>query len=401
MNNTSIGKHTISIFRNLKGTEYKKLSNDFKKYLKNNEDFKGYRNEKCSGYVWEYYYLKNKGIRWRLSSKTESNGYISRKIEAIINPKVLCDNNYITAATESDLLQTEELFNEEAENISPYLLTFSDYSLNRVDYCMNVDLTELGYPCTPQQMLKLIKQGNIPEFFEEQGFYSNTGHRVTKFMNSFYLVNSSVTLNYYLKYPQQTENHPNYVNRDDSENVIRLEVQCKRKKLQEMFDAQYSSDEYDTYSNQKGSVPIYPMLQNKISENIVNDYLKKVVRKGHYFTIDGATQIIKSYKFKDKKQDRLLDTIELVKEHGGISKAKLSLLNSNAKEEYEKKLREFNKALRELDDLLINPVTIPRRWNIKWMPNIMFAYACAAYDEIFLGVREHEAMDCINRYLHK
>lgn len=34
----------------------------------------------------------------------------------------------------------------------------------------------------------------------------------------------------------------------------------------------------------------------------------------------------------------------------------------------------FNKALRELDEILISPITIPRRWNIAYLPNIIRLY---------------------------
>ena len=401
MENTSLGYHTFSIFRKLSKEEYKALCKDFAEYVKSNKDSKGYRDNSVQATTWEYSYNKNKGIRWRLSCKAEFNGYILRKIEAIINPQALLNNNYITAATEHDLYSVEPIFDEEADKISPHLLTFKDYSLNRADYCMNVDIKELGYHCTPQQVMKLIKQGDIPEFFKERSAYSDTGHRFVADKNSFYLENSSITINYYLKYPQQTDSHPNFENRDASENVIRLEVQCKRKKLSEIMSTASMPIWQDRTDSANGSIPIFPMLSDKISEYVVREYFNKVIRKGHYFTYDGAYDIIKSYRFKRNKEERLLDAIDLVKECDGIANAKKHITCNKSKDEADIAIRNFNKALRELDDLLINPVTIPRRWNMTWIPNLMWAYCYSVYDEVILYHTENRAMQHIKKYLFK
>ena len=405
MRNTSLGYHTFSIFRKLSYEEYRALCQDFAQYVKSGNGFKGYPDDNVPGTVWEYTHNKNKGIRWRLSSKKELNGYISRKIVAIINPKTLLYNNYITASTESDLRLTEQKFDEEADNISPYLLTFKDYSLNRADYSLNIDLKELGYPCTPKQMMKLIKQGDIPENFKEHMEYSKTGHRPVPYKYSLYLENSSVTINFYWKYPQQTETHPNFDNRDKSENVIRLEVQCKSKKLHDMIRSGNCDIPMSVRQNiiESESIPVRPMLSDRISEQVVREYFYKIIRKGHYFTYSGALAIIRSYGFKRKKEERLLYAIELVKECDGISKAKASLICNKSEDEAYMALREFNKALRELDELLINPVTIPRRWaadwGVKWLPNLMWTYDCSIGRNIILFQRESRAMQHINKYL--
>ena len=392
MRNTSLGYHTFSIFRKLSHEEYRALCKDFAKYAKYNKGFKGYPDDNAPGTVWEYTYKKNKGIRWRLISKKELNGYTSRKIVAIINPQALLYDNYITAATESDLWLTEQKFDEEADNISPYLLTFKDYSLNRADYCLNIDLKELGYPCTPERMMKLIKQGDIPENFKEHSEYSETGHRSVPYKYSFYLENSSVTINFYWKYPQQTETHPNYENRDKAENVIRLEVQCKSKKLHDMI----RSGSYGVHS-ESGSIPVCLMLSDSISEQVVREYFDKIIRKGHYFSYSVARDIISSYRFNRKKEERLLDAIKLVKKCKGIAKA--SLICNKSEDEAYMALRKFNKALRELDELLINPVTIPKSWKLPWIPNLMCSYNLAVYDEVIFYRSEVLAMRHIGKHI--
>ena len=57
-------------------------------------------------------------------------------------------------------------------------------------------------------------------------------HRQVSEKNSFYLEGKSMNINYYWKYPQQEdEAHPNFLFRELSRDVIRLEVQYKYPKL--------------------------------------------------------------------------------------------------------------------------------------------------------------------------
>ena len=64
-------------------------------------------------------------------------------------------------------------------------------------------------------------------------------------------------------------------------------------------------------------------------------------------------------------------------------------------------LTDFNRSLKDLDDMLINPVTIPRRWNIKYIPNLLRAYDDAKYEEWILIDKEGLAWKHIEEYLFK
>jgi len=58
--------------------------------------------------------------------------------------------------------------------------------------------------------------------------------------------------------------------------------------------------------------------------------------------------------------------LDYVSSSRGIAKAKAKL--------HDKELEDFKRSLRELDDTLVNPVTIPRKWNIERIPNLLKAY---------------------------
>ena len=138
-------------------------------------------------------------------------------------------------------------------------------------------------------------------------------------------------------------------------------------------------------------LPSALILTNELSERVTENYFFKIVRKGDYFTYDLARKIIESYHFKRNKEERILYALELVKEHGGIAKAKAKLNHIE--------LNDFKKSLRDLDEILVNPVTIPRRWKIPYIPNLLYAYRDSLYNEIFILEDEYTARKKIEAIL--
>lgn len=343
-----------------------------------------------------------------LSSKAKNN-YVTRGVLAVINQEALIENNYIRAAKDDDLKEVEEIYNRETEKISKIFLKFGSCSLNRVDPCLNIDLKELGIPCTPEQMMKLIKRGNIPRHYEERKeCYDSKQRRMVSDKNSFYLESKSSVINFYWKYAKQGKKHPNYSKRESSRNVIRLEVECKYLKLyalvknRNLESKYYESDEGlspdEMYMRMHMGVhnpviPIDVVLSANIYEPIIRKSIYKILRKGNYFTLDIARDIVESYHFRSSKEERMIEVLESVNESHGIAKAKSKLR--------ENEFRRFNKALKELDNILVNPVTIPRRWDVKHIPNLLRAYYDSIYEEQLVSYQEYAAMKRIEEVLEK
>ena len=413
MENTSMGYHTFAFFQKMDYEEYCILENDFIGYMRKTGKLKRSPVKTKEGVQigWQYTYKINedKGIRWLLLSRQAKNNYVIRGVLVVINPESLIENNYIRAAEEDDLKKVEEIYNRAAENISKVFLKFGACSLNRVDPCVNIDLKELGIPCTPEQMIKLIKRGNIPRHYEERKeCYDKKQRRMVADKNSFYLENKSSVINFYRKYAKQGENHPNYSKRESSRNVIRLEVQCKYLRLYTLSkDIRQESKYYSTNEgfsadeaymrmyegNHQSVIPIDAVLSEKIYEDIIRKNVYKVLRKGDYFTLDLARDIVESHHFKNSKEDRMIDALELINTSKGIAKARLNLQKSE--------FDGFNRALKELDCILVNPVTIPRRWGIKHIPNLLRAYYDAIYEEQLVSVQEYYALQHIEEVLKK
>ncbi len=413
MENTSMGYHTFAFFQKTDEEEYQVLENDFIGYMQRTKKLKRspVQNKDKIQIGWQYTYKddKEKGIHWLMLSSKAKNNYVTRGVLAVINQEALIENNYIRAAKDDDLKEVEEIYNRETEKISKIFLKFGSCSLNRVDPCLNIDLKELGIPCTPEQMMKLIKRGNIPRYYEERKeCYDSKQRRMVSDKNSFYLESKSSVINFYWKYAKQGKKHPNYSKRESSRNVIRLEVECKYLKLYALVKNRNRESKY--YESAEGLsidemymrmykgiynpvIPIDVVLSANIYEPIIRKSIYKILRKGNYFTLDIARDIVESYHFRSSKEERMIEVLESVNESHGIAKAKSKLR--------ENEFRRFNKALKELDKILVNPVTIPRRWDVKHIPNLLRAYYDSIYEEQLVSYQEYAAMKRIEEVLEK
>ena len=139
------------------------------------------------------------------------------------------------------------------------------------------------------------------------------------------------------------------------------------------------------------SIPIDIIFSDTISENVLRKYIEKVLRKGDYLTLDGARWLVEAYNFRHEKENRMIWTLELISECRGIAKAKEKLSGDD--------LKEFKKSLSDLDEILVNPVTIPRDWGIEHIPNLLRAYYDNIFEEQFIFYNESVANRHLNEYL--
>lgn len=268
-------------------------------------------------------------------------------------------DDYITAADSQCLSKLADVFNYEAAKISPILKDFESYSLSRIDYCINFDLVDLMIGCDPEAYMVLIKQADIPHHFTEYVEYRGTTHRKKPGEYSFYLMNNSVHINCYAKHYQLQTQFPLAPGIDDSLDVVRFEIQClylKTRYLQKRIQ-----DCGDDFARR-----LFVMLSDEMCEKIITSYYYKTIGLGDYYSLDEARKIIQSKHFHQNKEERLLKALKLVSTHRGIPKAKAHLS--------EQDLVEFKRSVRDLGEMGVNPITIPREWKIKHLPNLLTAY---------------------------
>lgn len=408
---SSIGYHTFAISMSLTQAEADTLFNDFKKYRDRTGEIyiepKRYKIDSLGRHIEIKYLTQYKGISWKIRFSNKGfiiNGkYVSCSIKAIINPKILTgEKSYIIAADAGYLEEIERIFNKEAEKISPILKRFNYYSLNRLDYCINFDVSELKFKCPleltekiPEIMMELLKRGDIPDGFSEE--YGD--------QFQFYLKSKSIVINCYWKYDDLIKNFPDCNDLEKSYNIIRFEVQYKYPKVrtvmaeikkeyaslrsgiiaklngQDFYDFYENPDSFDrlklkksvellnTSASSETAIMMYMLSDDKCA-GVIKNYFNKTIKPGAYYTFARAKRIIEDKVAKWEKIIRLTDALKLISNCGGIAKAKAGI--------YGKDLEDFRRSLRDLADLGINPVTIPEEWGITYIPNLLDVY----YDKI-------------------
>jgi len=101
--------------------------------------------------------------------------------------------------------------------------------------------------------------------------------------------------------------------------------------------------------------------------------------------------MIEAHNFRQDKEDRLMFALEHVNLCRSIAKAKSKLQGDD--------LKEFKRSLKDLDEIFVNPVTIPKKWGVKHIPNPLRAYHEHIYDEQLIFNNEFAFLQLLNEYL--
>lgn len=401
---SSDGYHTFEVLLRLTQELADRLLKEFKEYRNRTGEIviveKKFSHDPHGRHYLIFYPGQFKGISWkiRFSNKgfcDENGERLTCSVKAVINPKILAgEKSYIIAANEGHLDEVERRFNEEAQKISPILKAFNQYSLTRVDYCINFDVSELsvGIPedrreQLPQQIMQLIKRGDIPDHYSER--YKND--------NQFYLVSKSVVVNCYWKHMDLKDNFWDCPDLMESRNIIRFEVQFRYPKAYAAMNkirqehrqnlaklATKAKDESGLDFNESDLPDVSTwkqfleaihseemkilraMLSAERCEEAIDDYFNAVIKPGHYYTFNTARRMIEARVNSWEKVVRLVNALKLVIDCNGIAAAKETLQG--------KDLDEFRRSLRELGQLGINPVTIPPEMRLECIPNLLSDY---------------------------
>ncbi len=355
---SSLGFHTIELSLTLPRQQSFKLREDLIAYSRKTGRIKIYSYDQVTKI---FFHNNDRGIQWRIIPK--GNFEDSTDILFVkINPKVLGgDIDYITAATYNDMNVAIHNFNLISEEISPIMQSFSSYTINRVDYCVNFCIDELVPDCSPELIMNLIKRSDIPPHYTEWAEYDLVAHRMKSKENSFYLINRATNINCYLKHDElldrvQEDLHVPQSALKDSEPIIRFEVQCKRRKLYDIIEKIISdrNDEVHIYND---------LLSPPVCNSIISHYFFDIVGRGDWFSFTNAVNKIDSYKFNSQKRNRLVEALRIVSRCRSVYKAK-ALFQGNESES-------FSRTLKELFDIGINPVTIPQEWGRNHIANLL------------------------------
>lgn len=383
---SSLGFHTITLSMFLMDREIWQLTEDFVKYNRKERCLQMYPS-KNDNWVIKFYPM-DMGIKWEICRNVWINvgKMFINIINVTINPKILAGtHDYITAATYQDMDIMIPNFNNIVGKISPLLKTFDYYTLKRIDYCVNFDLNDIAPGCSPELVMNLIRRSDIPTHYKEWTEYDEISHRKKSKPSSFYLTSPSTNINCYSKYMQLQERSRENEDKgylpvpqatlEAAKNIIRFEVQCKYHKT-------YTLSNKVKSSGNKSINKFENLLSDDFCSNVIVNYFKKIIMSGDWYTLQEAIRIIERQNYNRQKEKRLIDALKLVSHCRSLAKAKTAFQGEE--------LEAFKRTLKDLSSLNINPVTIPREWEIKHIPNLLYAY--------FNKVQEEQSMKEINDF---
>lgn len=349
--------HTVYItYRIMSNTQYNKIY----KALENNSKGMGYnfypdKNNKIdikNNRVLNIHrtrYLQDIGfneiiLRKQTTKAKYPHPYLS--MEIFLNPKKLIDSNIIKITKDKDIEAISEIFNSIIDGIDNNLPRFDEWTLKRIDYAT--------YVITPyvKEYIKLFQRANRPsKYFTELYDIDNKKRRQKK--GSFYLYSKGTAINFYDKERERIDNKEEYKLSDDdianAKNTLRFEIQCNKPKTD------YMKTKYGFETK-----ALYNYMDLDTSRGSILYYYKKCIRTGDYYRLKDAKNKIDDAEINTRTKNVLKNTLDLISECRSIPRAR---------ESFECNKETFDRHLKKLDELGINPITIPEKWGIKLLDN--------------------------------
>lgn len=259
-------------------------------------------------------------------------------ITIILNPIRLINKNKLEVIKEDDLEQIYKRFKEVKNKIFSGLPSLEHWNINRVDYAINIHTEHV------KEYIKLFQRADKPSNFKE--LYCTKAHRRKQLEGSFYLYNKSIAINFYDKEDELIKKNFNI---DGAKNLLRLEVQCNKSKINNIkYKKGFDINHVKNY------------LKMDLSEEYIKHYYNKTIGSGDYYKLSRAIEMINNSNYTEMIKKRLIEGLQGVNLHRSIWKAREKSVYSKIS---------FNKHLKMIRALNINPVTIPNSWEMDYLEN--------------------------------
>ena len=343
---------TFSIYKIISEDQMRCLTNDFEKFIEETNELEFKRHNYIRG-NFRFLYRKWHGLTWIIGPTTNMKMAVGDRcciVEANINPKVYLGQEGSSVDDVDCLKIIESRFYNDAKRISNILGDFSEYNLKQVKYHINLDIKNLKAHCTAEQMVTLLKSGNTPFSYSKCKKYLGSTLDHLNHIDMLYAKCDSVHANF---------PGGNYRVND----LIRFDVQCK-------YKINYPIKGLLNGKTESTTELLHELFSSDFCRDILSNCYNWVVMQGDYYSMDKAKEMILSKGFSKDEETRLKNTLDLVCNFEGIEKG-ISIAMEHV---HEDELAEIYKALKKLVELGINPVTIPSKWNISFIQNILDAH---------------------------
>lgn len=285
--------------------------------------------------------LREEGFtRIKLTSKkiNVKYKYNFMQIKITMNPLKLISRNKLEVIKTDLLEEVKKIFAEKVKKIHTSLPRLDYWTINRIDYAVNINTPYV------EEYIKLFQRGDKPTNFKE--LYCSKSKTRKQLDGSFYLFNDSVTINFYNK---ENERLSQNFNKDGAKDLLRLEIQCKKPKTNTL-----------KAKNKFDSRHLEHYLSQEISYQQLEYYYNKTIGAGDYYKLSEAIRIIQDSNYTSKTKDKLTEVLRAISKHRSVWRAREeSQYNSSC----------FNRYLKQIRALGVNPVTIPGRWKVDKLKN--------------------------------
>lgn len=285
--------------------------------------------------------LREEGFtRIKLTSKkiNVKYKYNFMQIKITMNPLKLISRNKLEVIKTDLLEEVKKIFLGRIKKIHTSLPRLDYWTINRIDYAVNINTPYV------EEYIKLFQRGDKPTNFKE--LYCSKSKTRKQLDGSFYLFNDSVTINFYNK---ENERLSQNFNKDGAKDLLRLEIQCKKPKTNTL-----------KAKNKFDSRHLEHYLSQEISYQQLEYYYNKTIGAGDYYKLSEAIRIIQDSNYTSKTKDKLTEVLRAISKHRSVWRAREeSQYNSSC----------FNRYLKQIRALGVNPVTIPGRWKVDKLKN--------------------------------
>jgi len=225
-------------------------------------------------------------------------------------------------------------------------------NLRRIDFCLNIPLND---PALVKLYIKLLKNYHSYKGFQMLQLQDKDGIDYPHENNTI-LRCGSVTLYVYDKYSEMNskEIYPEE-DIDQSHGVLRVELRLSNAKIYHEKQRLEIESTIDFLNASKA-----------IAQDKFEKYLKNLFCEGGYYSYEKAIEIIDESECTPKTKDRLKTLIGYVSNrHGMVPAIDAMMLNDGYNP------RKIDNMIEKLNELGVNPVTIPRRDKAEYLPNLL------------------------------
>lgn len=285
-------------------------------------------------------------ITGRTKVVNESTGrklYFNTLICRVNLRRIIDQKNHVKVFSMQDNEKMVQVFNEIMSELQ--LPPWHLWTANRIDYCVDVRTPYV------KEYIHLLQKGDIPN--HQKISYDKVSRNNCHKPGSLYLPakvrdkrtkkTGSITINFYDKLSEKTNKSDDAVELTQAKDILRLEVQCHKPKL-DYLKRKYNFDDKK----------IYNFVNESVCNDVIESAILRVARKGDYYRRAEALKAVDGSRFHKNTKDMLnliLNTVSAQKQ--SIAKARVKLTDQGMTK------NQFAGYLRKLDELNVNPVMIP------------------------------------------